>query len=890
MLKRVILFLILSLNIAVAGAQKLTVNAPSIVEAGSQFRLTYTIDTHDVSGFRAGDIPEELEVLMGPSTSTQSSYQIINGKATSSATITYTYIIYASKNGKFTIPPAQVTVDGKTVTSNSVTITVEGTVDPNKQSQGGRGRNQGGAQQRIDNAGTAISAEDLFINVSASKRRVHEQEPILLTYKAYTRVGLNNLSNEAPDLKGFHVQEIPLPQQRSLKRETYKGKGYNTVVWRQYIIFPQMSGEITIPAIPFEAYVVQRNHNVDPFEAFFNGGSGYIEVKKKITAPALTITIEPLTDKPANFSGGVGTFSISATVDKTEVKANDPINMRVVVSGTGNLKLIKEPEVKFPQDFDKYDAKLTDKTKLTLNGVEGSMIYDILAVPRHQGKYEIPPVEFCFYNTKTNKYETVKTEGFQINVAKGEGGGTVVNYNNKEDLRELNKDIRYIKTGDAKVREANDTFFASAAYWTILAVLLLLFISLFVIFRQRAIANADITRAKGKKANKVATKRLKSAAKLMASGDASHFYDEVLRALWGYVSDKLNMPVEQLTRENISQRLADKNVEEETIRLFISALDECEFERYAPGDVAGNMNKTYDSAMTAITTIENTMRKTTRGAKTTAIVMIAMMLSLSANAQETVAPDNDIKASETMIMESDSVAQSETIVATKALADSAYADENYQQAIVLYEQLLANGVSAEIYYNLGNAYYRMDNITRAVLNYERALRLSPGDQDVRFNLQMAREKTIDRITPESEMFFVTWYHALINMMSVDGWARTALFALALAIVLALLYLFSERLILRKAGFFVGIMMLVVFILANLFASQQKEKLAIHSDAIVVSSAVSVKSTPADNGTDLFVLHEGTKVEIIDGSMDQWKKVKIADGKEGWIALKDIEVI
>ena len=227
---------------------------------------------------------------------------------------------------------------------------------------------------------------------------------------------------------------------------------------------------------------------------------------------------------------------------------------------------------------------------------------------------------------------------------------------------------------------------------------------------------------------------------------------------------------------------------------------------------------------------------------------------------------------------------------TKAEADSAYIRGQYQQAINDYEALLKQGASAEIYYNLGNAYYRTENITRAVLNYERALLFSPGDRDIRFNLQLAQSKTIDKIIPESEMFFVTWYHALVNLMSVDGWARTALVLLALVIVLSLAYLFSERIWLRKLGFFAGLALLVLFVLSNIFAWQQKQNLVHRKGAIVMEPSVTVKSTPAKNGTDLFILHEGTKVTVTDATMKGWKEIRLADGKEGWIESNKLETI
>ena len=589
-------------------------------------------------------------------------------------------------------------------------------------------------------------------------------------------------------------------------------------------------------------------------------------MKKEIKAPGITIQVDPLPQRPVGFSGGVGHYSISAQLDKNEVKANDPVKLRVVVSGVGNMKLLKQPEVKFPKDFDHYDAKVTDKTQLTTNGLEGSIIYDFLAVPRHQGDFEIPAIEYVYFDTQDNDYKTVKTEPFTLHVEKGSGTTTAA-YTGQEDIKQLNSDIHYIKTGETRQRGIDEFFFASTEYWVSLAVLLLGFISLFIIFRQRAIENADIVKQRAGKANKVAAKRLKKAAKLMAGGKQNEFYDEVLRALWGYVGDKLNMPVEQLSRENISQQLESHNVSGETISQFIGALDECEFARYAPGDATGNMNKVYDAAMTAITQIAATMKK---GGKEQVSSRLILLLVIS------LAPCSLLLAPAKAV--------------TKAEADSAYVQERYQQAAKDYEELLKQGVSADLYYNLGNCYYRMDQMTQAVLNYERALLLSPGDEDIRFNLQMARSKTIDKITPESEMFFVTWYRSLVNVMSVDGWARTALVALIVAIVLALFYLFSDRIWLRKIGFFGGILLLLVFLMSNLFAWQQKRNLTQRTGAIVIKSAVNVKSTPSKNGTDLYILHEGTKVTVTDATMREWRKIRVADGKEGWLEVSEIEVI
>ena len=852
-MKRIAILLMMVMTTAFAVAQTLTASAPSRVSVGEQFRLSYTVNTQNVSDFRAGNIPAEFEVLIGPNRSMQSSYQMINGHTSQSSSITYTYIVAATKGGSYTIPAAHVVVDGKKIASNALTIKVIGSTGSNS-----RPYNDDEGEE-VREMGSRISGSDLFIKVSANKKRVYEQEPILLTYKVYTLVQLSQLRGDMPDLKSFYTQEVDLPQQKSFSLETVNGRPYRTCTWSQYVMFPQTTGKLHIPAITFEGVVIQQNRNVDPFEAFFNGGSGYVEVKKKIEAPGIEIQVDPLPQRPATFSGGVGKFNISAQLDKTETKANDPITLRIIVSGTGNLKLIKQPVINLPKDFDKYEPKVTEQTKLTTAGIEGSKIYDVLIVPRHQGKYDIPPVEFTYFDTSTKRYETVKTETFHLDVAKGSGASAVSDFSGQDELLELNKDIRFIKTGEADQHLTGDYFFGSTAYWITIAALVLVFITLFVIFRQRAIDNANVTAMRGKKANKVATKRLKQASRLMTDNKPGEFYDEVLRALWGYVGDKLNIPVAQLSHDNISSKLAERGVHQSIIDKFIGALDECEFERYAPGDPKGNMSKVYDKAMLAIEKIEEVMKKGGRKSAAT-IAVLLMLLPMAANA------------------------------ATKADADSAYVNGNYQEAIKVYESLLKHGESAELYYNLGNAYYRTENITRAVLNYERALLLSPGDGDIRFNLQIARSKTIDKIVPESEMFFVTWYRSLVNIMSVDGWGRMALVSLALVIVLFLVYLFSARVWVQKVGFFGGGILLVVFVFSNFFAWQQRQQLLNREGAIVVAPSVTVKSTPAQNGTDLFILHEGTKVVITDSSMKSWREIRLADGKKGWIESKKIELI
>ena len=843
-------------------AQHISVSAPSHVAAGENFRVAYTINTSDVEEFRMGGVQDGLEVIAGPYTSSQSSYQMINGHTSSSSSVTITYTLYAAKNGSFTIGASHALAGGKRLSSRPVKIQVSGHAQRTNGAPNMHGQDSYD-QPRMRSAGSAISGSDLFIKVSASKKRVHEQEPILLTYKVYTQVELTQLEGKMPDLKGFHTQEVPLPQQKTFHTETVNGRPYKCVTWSQYVMYPQMTGRLEIPSITFKGIVVQQNRNVDPMEAFFNGGSGYVEVKKDIKAPGITLQVDPLPQRPANFSGGVGKFNISASLDKKEVKAGEPITLRVVVGGIGNLKLLKQPVVNFPKDFDKYDAKVTDKTRLTANGVEGNMVYDFLAVPRNQGSYTIPSVELTYYDTGKNAYKTIKTQPFKVEVEKGDGTS-----GESEDFASQDKDIHTIKLGKAEQHKANEMFFGSFGYWISLLMPLIAFVVLLIVFRRRAIENADIVKKRSNRAGKIATKRLRLANKLMLQGKQGEFYDEVMRALWGYMSYKLNMPAEKLNRDNIRETLGRHFVDDATIEKFTTALDECEFERYAPGDAAGNMNRTFESAMTAIMDIENAINEARKNQKKhpagySFVWLLLAMICFGGTSAKAVTKNN---------------------------ADTEYQKGNYQQAIRDYEEILKNGESAEIYFNLGNAYYRTDNITKAVLNYERARLLSPGDDDINFNLQFARSKTIDKITPESEMFFVTWYKSLVNFTSVDNWAKTGILCIVMALLLVLLYLFGPQLMLRKIGFFGGLAFFVIFLLSNLFAFQQKQALDNRTGAIIISPSVNIKKTPAKNSADQFVLHEGTRVDIIDKGMTDWRCIRVGDGREGWIETKAIEEI
>lgn len=594
----------------------LRVSAPSTVEVGGKFRVQFTVNTQNVSHFSAPDF-KGFEVIYGPATSSQSSFQMINGRTSQSSSIIYTYVLLAGNSGTFTIGSASVQVDGKTVKSKPVQVRVlsGGAGGAGGSSNGGSsngGGNYGGGQSSSAPSASSsnISAKDLFMTATASRTSVHEQEAILLTYKIYTLVDLTQLDGKLPTLDGFQIQEIPLPRTKEFSIEQYNGRNYRTVTWSQYLLFPQKSGKLTIPSITYEGVVITRNRNLDPFEAFFNGQSGYTEVKRKITTPTLTINVSPLPNKPEGFSGAVGKFSVSSSISTKEVDANEAVTLKISVQGSGNMKLISTPEVQFPKDFETYDAKVNDNFQLTRSGLSGSKDFEYLFVPRHPGTYEIPASEFIYFDTESRSYKTIKTEAYTLKVNKGKGGAgqSVSNYSGQQqDVQQLNQDIRFIKKGDVDLHQPGDTFFGTWKCWAAYILPFLLFVIAMVLGRKQMKANANVAHLRGKKANKVALKRMKTAKKLLDAHDTGKFYDEVLRALWGYVGDKFNMSQESLNKENIEQSLTSRQVPDEQIQQFMKVLNDCEFARYAPGDVNENMENVYNSAISAISKMEDNL-------------------------------------------------------------------------------------------------------------------------------------------------------------------------------------------------------------------------------------------------------------------------------------------
>ena len=633
MKRYIYLFMALITSVALWAADdvEFRAKAPAQVIQGKPFQLVYTVNQR-AKDFQAPEF-EYFEHLAGPYTSSSSSISIVNGKHTSTYTVTYTFTLMGNTAGTYTIPPASIRVSGDSYTSNGVRITV---LPPDEQPSGASNQtsNSTNGQTAQRSSGTSSqnsNADNIFIRTIVTKTHVHEQEAVLLTYKLYfANVNVSQFTNNTklPDFTGFLKQEIEQGEIQT-ELEHYNGRNYQTATLYQTLLYPQHAGEIKIDPATFEAVLqVQTRSQVRSiFDDFFGS---YTNVTKPLTAPGITIHVAALpSGKPAGFSGAVGTFSLNPSISTTTLKANEPVTLKLEISGTGNMKLIKTPAVDWPEGFELYDPKVTNNFRTTTSGVTGTKTIEMLAIPRASGDYTIPPVTFSYFDTRDDAYKTLRTPEYTLHVARGANetapaaeGVHPQQYHGaqKEDIRQLGSDIRYISSGPLHVNEqvmqnpssANSSAFALrpvtiySAYFIPLTLAILLFIG----FRRRIRENADIRRVRYRKANKVAQKRLKAAKKLLEKGSKdtntqwASFYEEIERAAMSYLSDRLSIPTAELSKDTIADILRQKGIDEALIKETQEVIATAEFARYAPS-AAGTPNDLYNRTAELINQLEN---------------------------------------------------------------------------------------------------------------------------------------------------------------------------------------------------------------------------------------------------------------------------------------------
>lgn len=866
--------LLLLLSAITCAAQSLTIDGPRVVSIDETFRIVFSADGN-MDGF---DWPgtEDFDVVWGPQRGSSSSTSIINGKRTSSHQETMTYILQPKAEGKFTIPGATATVEKTECSSKSLTIEVVGS---QQQSQQQNQQQNSGQQQSSGNQNSAgnaaatgtVSNQDIFMRLSVSKTDVVKGEPITATLKIYTRADISGFEDiHFPTFNGFWSKETVAVNNLEFNRENVGGTIYNSALLRQYMLIPQQTGKLTIDPAEMVCQVRIRTSSGSPMSIFDDFFDSFQTIRKRISTPAVTINVRDLPQgAPASFAGGVGDFKIAARMSKEGIKSNEAASLTVTVSGKGNIAMIEAPEVSFPPDFEVYDLKTTDK--VSNDGTSGSKSFEFPFIPRSHGDFTIPSIEYSYYDNAHGKYVTVSTGDIPVTIEKGEeieGGGVAVAGSNRQAVRSLAEDFRYISTGNGGLKKKDSFFAGSPLFFILLAAVALLYFSILAAMRASARRKADVAGSRNRKANKVARARLKNAEGYMKQGLSSAYYEELHKALLGYISDKLAIPAADLSRETVTSTLESRGASGAVIASFNSLLDRCEFARYSPESGQAQMQNEYDEAVGTISELERQVKGTMKNGtpKTALIALLLLCTGLSAMAQEQSVSDLWKKAGE------------------------AYAAEQWQNALTLYQAIEAENLqSADLYYNIGNAFYRTGDIARSILYYEKALKLEPGHEDAANNLAIVSQMTLDKIDVVPDFILASWMNNLRRGISADGWAWITLALAAAVAALMLVFRLSEREGLRKVSFIVACVLTAMMAVALVFSLKQRREITESESAIVTSPVSSVKNSPADGGQTVFVIHEGTKVRLID-SVGDWTRISLSDGRQGWLKAETIEEI
>ena len=867
-MKRILLAALTLLSAAVAFAQtSIKVEAPNVVAADEQFNVTFIREGENSPTDFAWASNDDFQVQWGPQSGKSTSIQIINGQRTKSVQSTYTYVLRPVKAGRFTIPVATAKVKGKSIASEPMTIEVVAAgASSSRQSSS---RPSGAQTAQRQQAG--VQDSDIFLTLTLDHTKVVVGEPIIATLKLFQRVNIAGFENVSfPTFNGFWSQEIEAPSNIEFAREVYDGQIYNAALLRKFVLVPQQQGQITINPAEMTCLVNVRvsSGGTSIFDGFFDD---YRTVRKKVASQPMTVNVSPLpAGAPASFAGGVGQFNITAKVSKDTVKAHEAASLILTVSGRGNVSLLETPKVNFPPDMEVYDTKISDK--IDKSGLSGSRTYEYPFIPRSYGDFEIEPIKYSYYDVNQQKYVTLETKPISLTVLRGNetetAGGVVVSGILPKDVKNLASDIRFINVKDSGLVAKGHFFVGSALFWILTVVLFVLAVILWASLRHLAARRADVVGTKNRKATKMAMKRLQLANTFLKQNLYTAFYEELHKALLGFISDKLNIPSAELSRDRITEALSDGGVAASVTETFIGILDACEYARYAPSTSNEAMAAHYASALEMISSIDSDMKIRKNTSKAVLPLILMLMLPFAAQAS------NDVYV--------DSLWNS---------ANQAYMEGRWADAAADYEKISGMGLeSATLYCNTGDAYFKDGNVPMAILFYERALKLDPSYDDARYNLQLLNSTIQDRIDPVPDFILKVWAKDICYMMDSDAWAVCFIVLLALTLGLALLFILGATAAGRRVGFFTGIVTLILAVASLSFSFWQKKDYMSADYAIVMRPVTSVKSSPSSEAsTDLFILHEGTKVHILD-RVGTWTNIELADGRQGWLQTKDLEVI
>ena len=602
-MKKALLYQVLILlSFSVAGQDiSVKVEYPAVVTAGQQFNLMWTVNSG--GGEFSAPSFSGFYKLMGPQTSYSSSTQIINGKMSHQTSYTYVYFLQAVKEGKYVIPPATFTLKSKTYVSDSLYIEV---VSNSSQKQNvSPGANTKGNESDVEPSGS-----DIFVNLSLNRKEVYLGEHIVATVKIFTRVNISGINEiKFPSFNGFLKSDLATPPLTSLQQENVNGVVYGTGVVQQFLLYPQITGEISIDPVQISVLIQQKTGQSDPF--FGDFFSSYQTLPRAVASQAVKVNVKSLPgNKPDDFSGVVGKLDLKSVLNKDSVNVNDAVNFKITISGSGNLKIATTPVLKLSPDIEVYDPKISEEIKNGLSGTSGQKSFEFLLIPRHYGDFTIPSITYSYFNTSTGKYEKLSTEEFHFHARKGSEqntGITVYGGVAKEDVKYLGKDIRFIKSGSGRLTKSTNIILSKRSFYSAYAFALFAFLIILFLRREHIKRNSDLSLVRNRKAGKVAAKRLRTASICLKNEQIDKFYEEILKAIWGYLSDKLNIPVSDLTRNNAITSLSERGIDEERIENLNIILDACEYARFSPSASGTEAATIYDGASQFIKSVENSI-------------------------------------------------------------------------------------------------------------------------------------------------------------------------------------------------------------------------------------------------------------------------------------------
>lgn len=876
MKKRILLTLAALVSLIPALAQSsIGVQAPNVVAVDEQFNVTFVIEGENSPSEFDWSAGDDFQIVWGPQKGSSTSTIIVNGKRSRTSQSTYTYVLLPRSTGTFTLPAAQAVVKGETIRSQRTSIEVVSNGSSSRSQQQSSGSS---SQSSGQSSSGEVSGEDLFLRLTLSRTNVVVGEPITATLKLYQRVSIAGFEDARfPSFTGFWSQEVQAPTNIDFQRESLGDRIYNSAVLRSWTLIPQQAGDISIEPAELVCLVNIRTSSspMSIFDSFFQ--DDYRTIRKQIKSSGQVVHVAKLpAGAPSSFGGGVGTYSIKAQVTRDSLQTHDAASLIVTVTGRGNVSLLEAPTVAFPPDFEVYDTKVTDSVDKSGGSTSGSKKFEYPFIPRSHGDFTIPPVEYSYYDVSAGRYVTLTTDPIVIKVARGNESepsttGIVSSGTVRKDVRSLGSDIRFISTEIPSLSRQGSFFLFSTGFWIAFFLLLLAATACYFALRGMAARRADVVGTRNRQATKMAQKRLSAAGGYLKNNLYAAFYEELHRALLGFISDKLNLDAADMSKDRIAEELTANGVGTRLSDSFVSLLDACEFARYAPDAGHEAMSAHYDSAVSVISSIDSSMKKKSSTSERSALILIAALLLLPLSGR--------------------AAAHDAYLDSLWVNGTAAYADGQWDTARESWDNIAAVGVeSPELYYNLGNACFKLGDYAHAILNYERALKLNPSYGDARFNLQYANEFVQDKIDTVPEFFLAAWARKMCWLLPSDIWAVLFFVFLAAALSCLLIFLLSSRRVARRASFYSGIAAMLLVLVCLLFSHWQWSDYRQADQAVVVRAVTSVKSSPGtDSSKDLFILHEGTKVTILD-SVGSWLNVELADGRQGWLPGGDVEII